>query len=108
MRISKELGRKKMQTGVSTLKEACEDTPRTTGFYTLLMDGKKLLIKVAEKSLREEFITLYNGFHLDGDVETKIYENRDNITVDWSEEHDLKDAEIYVKKVKETEEFEWM
>lgn len=108
MRITKNLTRKKMQSGISSLKEACEKAPKTTGFYILSKEEEKLIIKVAKNSLREEFISLYNGFHLKGDIETKVYENRENIIAEWFEEYNLEDAEEYVKKANETDEFKWM
>lgn len=109
MRITSDYKKNKMKSGQSSLKEASENAPRTKGFYTLLMDDEKLIMKVAENGLREEFIKLYNGFHLEGlDSDIKVYENRDKIIVDWVEEYSLEDAKEYVEKVVSTEEFKWM
>lgn len=108
MRITGDYKKNKMQSGTSTLREATENAPTTTGFYTIILETEKVYMGVAEKGLRQEFIELYNGFHLDGETASvKIYENRDNIVVDWAEEYSVENAKEYVEKVVSTEQLAW-
>ncbi len=108
MRITGDYKKNKMQSGTSTLREASEEAPKTPGFYTIILQTEKVYMGVAESGLREEFIRLYNGFHLDAETASvKIYENRDNIVVDWVEEYSLENAKEYVDKVVATEQFAW-
>ena len=108
MRIAPDIKKSKMQSGKQTLKEASEKAPRTTGYFTLLVNDEKVYIAVAEEGLREEFIKLYNGFHIEGDTDTKIYENRSDIIADWMEEHSLDKAREVVEEAKKAEKFSWM
>lgn len=109
MRIFDYFKKEKKTAGSAPLSEAIEKAPKHKGFYIIEIDQDKKYIGTAENGLKEKFIDLYSGLHLDeNQMAISAYENRDSIIVHWVEETSDEKAAEYIEKFKETYELDWM
>lgn len=67
-----------------SLYEATKSAPNSMGCYKIYCKGLKYVGK-AEDGIRKRFVQYYNGTTAHYPSAIKIYENRDEITVNWVE-----------------------
>ncbi|OHW62950.1 hypothetical protein EUAN_07340 [Andreesenia angusta] len=109
MRIFDYFKNEKKTAGSAPLAEAVEKAPKLKGFYIIEIGQEKKYIGIAENGLREKFIDLYSGLHLEGDtIAINAYENRDKIIVHWVEENSEEKAKEYIDKFTNTYELDWL
>jgi excinuclease UvrABC nuclease subunit len=67
----------------TSLKDATKVAPNSMGCYKLFCNGSLKYVGKAEDGIRKRFVQYYNGTTAHYSSAIKIYENRDNITVNW-------------------------
>lgn len=76
---------KKLVEGTSpiTLKEATSEAPNFMGCYKIFQHGTLKYVGKAEDGIRKRFVQYYNGTTVGYSSGSKIFANRDSLTVTW-------------------------
>lgn len=100
MRIISFFDKKEKKSWKGRLSDAVANSSLKKGLYIITMNTQKKYAGYSDNGLKQTFIELYNGMHMDTDVKRiDIYENRDKIEVYWIEEPSLQAAKDYVTEL---------
>ena len=69
--------------GRMSLEQAKKEAPNNMGCYKIYLSGSLKYVGKAEDGIRKRFVQYYNGTTAHYTSGRLIYENRDNITVEW-------------------------
>lgn len=109
MRIVNFFDKKEKKSWKGRLSDAVSNASLKTGLYIITMNNEKKYAGYSDKGLKQTFIELYNGMHMDRDVNLiDIYENRDKIEVYWIEEPSIGASRQYISELEDGSKFIWI